>query len=145
MKKLIKQISLFSDGTFEEKIFEENENTPEISVHELLDEVFRTPAVSVRIKVNIAIFILSKTFYTFSPNDYFIKAVEMVANYQNVSRATVYDKIYRQLNITASGYKKLLQNAIENDKITDFKNFLKQFSGTRTFEDDNNLIDRIIV
>ena len=143
MKTLVKTINFYSDGTYEE-VVPVVEANPHDLVTEDLDAIFGVPTASTRIKVNVAVYTVAKRLYANADRDYYNKAISIVTQYQNVSRPTTCDKLYRQLELSSSAYQKLVIAAIEKNQVAPYKDKLLQFSGTYTGDDDSELINRFV-
>lgn len=134
-KKLVKLIKFYSDGTYEEVIPEQvdQEYTQE------LQDIFDNPVASRRIKFNVATYVVAKRI---GIND----AFQVLAENQQVTRQTVVDKTYRQLDLSAEKYKKLLQSAIDSESgLESLKIYLMKYIGTRTENSDMELIEKYLV
>lgn len=141
MKKyLVKTINYYSDGTYEEISLEKSSNDELIKK---MEEIFSEPSSSRRIKINVAIYIAAKYFSDMKDDDAISHALTYVAENQQVTRATVADKSFRQLEMTASEYKLLLNDALQG-KSNKLKERLKKYSGTRTHKYDIELIEKYI-
>ena len=151
MKTLIKQILLYSDGTYEiidtespTEIFE-TQDEQQTLLYNQIDDIFADPIASMRIKVNVATYVLSKYLYDAKENNAVSKAFDILSKKLSVTRNTIVDKTYRQLNMKAEEYIYLVNQAIRPGGNTDeLKNLLLDFVGTRTKNADKILINKYL-
>ena len=158
-KGIIKVAEYFSDKTFEEidiksdndaeivaqiqsdvisgTIVESESMKKPINYDLILDEIFKHRMASVKMKVNVAIYVLSKRFlYREDEKNFISTAADIIAKYQGVEKATVLDKMYRQMQTGSNDYRKKLINALKEDIHSDeYKNML--LSGAKGKKSEN--------
>lgn len=144
-KELLKTIKFYSDGSYEE-ILESQEEAEENELNKKLDDIFSNPVASRRIKFNVGAYIVAKNFADKNNNDAINNSLSFLAKYQGVTRQTVVDKTFRQLNITSTKYKIIMAEAIYKDRNTEqLKKLLLDYVGTRTEVADKSLIEKFII
>lgn len=145
MGNLVMTIKLYDDGSYE--IINANSEHQNLrdNDNDLIETIFRFPAASTRTKVNVSLYKLAKSYYEKGNISYFDEAVDAIASYQNVERATVTDKLFRQNEVTAERYKSLLDETLSTNDVIEYRNLLLSSVGKRTTNADTSLIMHHII
>lgn len=153
MKKiLVRTLHLYSDGSYEEVLPSTTPTTgssledkiSQIEASITLDEIFNSVATSRRIQFNIAVYIMAREFYKRGQRANAIDiAIKLVAAHQKVTHQTVVDKAYRQLSLSSSEYRRLVDEAI-NHNSKELQKILLENVGRATVNGDVELIHKYL-
>lgn len=147
MRKLIKTIYIYSDGSREESIANNIYDDEEFI--NLIRSAFEVSNASERIKCNIAIylgtkFIYDKNYYEEKNYEKLIskivnEIISKMANERKIKNQSIIDKTSRQLGISQYRYKEILGDAIAGNRERLIL-LLEENVVDKTREDDLNLI-----
>lgn len=144
MKKIVKIIKFFNDGTYEEVLQAETEQVQSWwNIDVELNLIFSSQTTSRRIQYNVAVCILCKKFYSEGYSDYIKKSFNYLKNFTHVTYQTVTDKTFRQLELSSATYADMIINYVEHNN-EEIKTKLLEKIGTHTEEADRKLIEQYI-
>ena len=143
MRKLIKTIFFYNDGTYEEVVPEETVQMESQSIDVELNLIFSSQITSSRIKYNVAVCMLCKKFYQEGYSDYIKKSFNYLKDFNQVTYQTVTDKTFRQLELSSAQYSDLIINYLEHND-AEIKTRLLGKIGTYKAEADRKLIEQYL-
>ena len=144
MRKLIKTILFYNDGTYEEVLPEETEQVQSwFNIDVELHSIFSNQTTSRRIQYNVAVCVLCKQFYNEGCSDYIKKSFNYLKDFTHVTYQTVTDKTFRQLNLSSAIYSNLIINYVEHNN-GEIKTKLLEKIGTHTADADRRLIEQYL-
>ena len=144
MRKLIKTVFFYNDGTYEEVLQEEREEVQSwYNIDVELDSIFSSQTTSRRIQYNVAVCVLCKKFYSEGCSDYIKKSFNYLKDFTRVTYQTVTDKTFRQLELSSAQYNDLIINYVEHNR-EEIKTKLLEKIGTHKAEADRRLIEQYL-
>ena len=144
MRKLIKTILFYNDGTYEEVLPEETEQVQSwYNIDVELHSIFSNQMTSRRIQYNVAVCVLCKQFYNEGCSDYIKKSFNYLKDFTHVTYQTVTDKTFRQLELSSAQYNELIINYVEHNN-ENMKTKLLEYVGTHKADADRKLIEQYL-